>query len=373
MREPQPAKIQLLWSVPEPVLRGEQVSRPLVHRSLSLPLTAQQLGQVRADGNVNALRPALKAVFAQIEARQPRDLRFVRQAGGWVGQAQTGWKVNRDKTEAALLRAVQQGESSTNVSVALVAPRRSVAWAAGQGLAYIGTGTSSFTGSPEFRVHNVRVGASRVNGEWLAPGAEFNFNASLGPISASTGFRQGYVVTGNTLSVEDGGGVCQVSTTVFRAAFGAGLPITERHAHSYQVGYYGAPGLDAAVYAPAKNLRWRNDTAGFMLIQADWDVKAARLSVHLFGRPDGRTVQIGAPKLSGTRTAPPPTFIADSKMAAGTVRRIDMPAAGAQVTVARQIKFADGKLRREVVSSTYRAWGGVFAVPKGDSRLDTSN
>jgi vancomycin resistance protein YoaR len=366
---PQPTNIQLLWSVPEPVLSGGQISRPLVHRSLTLPLSTQQVSQVKTAGSVDLLRPALMPLYDQIEARKPRELRFFRQGKRWIAQAQTGWKVDRAATEAALLRAVQRGDSRSALSVRLVAPPRNVAWAAAEGLAYLGTGESSFAGSPDFRIENVRVGASRVHGRWVAPGAEFNFNASIGPISAGTGFRQGYVVTGNTLSVEDGGGLCQVSTTVFRAAFRAGLPITERHAHSYQVGYYGAPGLDAAVYAPAKNLRWRNDTAGVLLVQADWDIPAARLSVHLFGRPDGRQVQIGAPELSGTRTAPPPTFIADSKMAAGTVRRIDMPAAGAQVSVLRQIKFADGRTRQERLSSSYRAWGGVFAVPPGDARL----
>ncbi|MFB9994517.1 VanW family protein [Deinococcus oregonensis] len=355
--------------MPEPTLVGGQVSRPLIHRSLSLPLTVQQVNQVKTAGNLEALRPALRQVYAQVETRRAREIRFVRQGGRWIGQAQTGWKVDRAATETALLRAVDQGDTRSSLSVSLLAPVRNVAWAAAQGLAHLGTGESSFTGSPEFRVHNVRTGASRVHGVWVAPGAEFNFNAAVGSVSASTGFRQGYVVTGNTLSVEDGGGLCQVSTTVFRAAFRAGLPITERHAHSYQVGYYGAPGLDAAVYAPAKNLRWRNDTAGVMLVQADWDIRAARLSVHLFGRPDGRQVQIATPKLSGTRTAPPPTFISDSKMAAGTVRRIDMPAAGAQVAVARQVKFPDGRTRREVLSSSYRAWGGVFAVPPGDTRL----
>ncbi|UQN10063.1 VanW family protein [Deinococcus sp. QL22] len=380
---PRPTEIQLLWSVPEPLLQGGEVSRPLVNRSLTLPLTAQQVSAVqmntvqaegRADGQqsgggVETLRPTLETLYAQVEARQPREIRFVRQGNGWIGQAQTGWKVDRAATEAALLRAVRRGERRSTLSVNLVAPARSVAWAAAQGLAHLGTGESSFTGSPDFRVHNVRVGASRVHGLWMAPGAEFNFNRSIGAISANTGFLQGYVVTGNTLSIEDGGGLCQVSTTVFRAAFRAGLPITERHAHSYQVGYYGDPGLDAAVYAPSKNLRWRNDTAGVLLVQADWDIQAARLSVHLFGRPDGRQVQIGEPKLSGTRTAPPPTFIADPQMASGTVRRIDMPAAGAQVTVSRQIKFAGGRTRSENLPSTYRAWGGVFAVPPGDDRL----
>lgn len=362
--------IELLWSAPEPLLQGGQVSRPPVNRSLTLPLSAAQLAQVKASGTLQAVQPALQQVYAQVESRQPKEVRFALRGKEWIAQAQTGWKVDRARTEAALLAALGRDEPRSVLSVKLVAPARNVAWAAAQGMGHLGTGETTFAGSPEFRIQNIRVGASRVHGAWVAPGEDFNFNALIGPINADTGFRKGYVVTGNTLSLEDGGGICQVSTTVFRAAFRAGLPITERYSHSYQVGYYGAPGIDAAVYAPSKNLRWRNDTGRPLLVQASWDIPGARLSIDLFGRPDGRKVEIGTPDISGVQTSPPPTFIADATMAQGTVRRVDMPAAGAQVSVSRQISFPDGRVRREDLLSSYRAWGGVFAVPKGDPRLN---
>ena len=203
----------------------------------------------------------------------------------------------------------------------------------------------------------------------MAPGGTFDFNARVGQISRARGFAAGYVITGSTLSLEPGGGICQVSTTVFRAAYQAGLPITERHAHSYQIAYYDPPGLDAAVYAPSKNLRWRNDTAGPLLVQASWDLKGQTLRVDLFGRSDGRRVWVGTPRQSGAQLPTPPAYVADPALPPGETRRVDMPAPGRRVAVARQVRFSDGRVSRWETVSVYRPWGGVFAVHPQDPRL----
>ena len=359
------------WSVPEPRLTGERLERPLLHRSDSLTLSRAALDAARR-GSLDALRPQLSALYRRVEARTPRDVRFTAVAGQWQAQARTGWQVDREASERALLNVLRAGDNGAAwpLTVKLQAPARSVAWAQRQKMTLLATGTSGFAGSPSFRVQNIRVGASRVHGVWVAPGAELNFNALIGPVSAARGFAPGYVISGGSLSVEDGGGLCQVSTTVFRAAFRAGLPITERHAHSYQVGYYGQPGVDAAVYAPSKNLRWRNDTPGPLLVQAQWDLTGERLMVHLFGQDDGRRVSISAPAVRDARPAPEPTFLPDAALKPGEAKRIDMPSAGAQVRVTRQVKLPGGQVRRDEVNSRYRAWGGVFAVPPGDERLN---
>ncbi|WP_226991445.1 VanW family protein [Deinococcus gobiensis] len=369
---PAPAPAQtftLSLSVPEPVLVGGRAERPTVTRRYVLTLTPEQRAALRAGGSLAPLRVDLDRIYREVEARTPQDLRFVQEGDRWVGRAQTGWKVDRAATEAALRRAVGAGAGGSALNVALQAPERSVRWGQAQGLTHLAGGESSFAGSPAFRVQNIRVGASRVHGTWVAAGRSFSFNRAVGRIRAANGFVPGYVITGGTLSKEDGGGICQVSTTVFRAAYAAGLPITERHAHSYQVAYYGDPGMDAAVYAPSKDLRWRNDTGGPLLVQASWDVKAERLRVDLFGRSDGRQVKVAAPKISGSRLAPDPTFVADPALAAGETRRLDMPAPGARVAVVRQVRLKGGVVREDVTRSSYRPWGGVFVVAPGDQRL----
>ncbi|OLV18277.1 VanW family protein [Deinococcus marmoris] len=361
--------LELRWTVPEPRLVGGQVERPLLNMSATVDLSAEQFAQIRAAGNLNAARTALDKAYTGIDDRQPRDIRFRQVGKDWIGEARTGWKVDRAASEKTLLKAVLGGETRSTLTVALEAPARSVGWAAAKKIGHLASGQSSFAGSPDFRVHNIRTGAERVQGAWVAPGRTFSFNALIGPINSATGFQPGYVVTGNTLSTEDGGGICQVSTTVFRAAFNAGLPITERHEHSYLVGYYEEPGLDAAVYAPSKDLRWKNDTAAPLLVQTEWDLKAETLMVSLFGADDGRKVSISEPAISARKPAPDPTFMVDRALEKGAARRVDMPAAGMKAVITRTVTSTDGKQKKEDFVSRYKAWGGVFAVAPGDDRL----
>lgn len=367
---PEPATaLSLRWSVPEPQLISGRVVRPLVQGAAELAVSPEARQAARAEGSVAPLRSTLDELYGRLEARTPRDLRFTRVGGQWVGEARTGWTVDRAASDRAVLEAVRAGQTGSTLVIRLRAPLRSVRWAAAQGLGHVGSGMSSFAGSPDFRVHNIRVGARKLHGRWIESGASLDFNALIGRISAASGFRPGFVVTGTTLSLEDGGGLCQVSTTVFRAAMRAGVPIQERHAHSYQVGYYGEPGLDAAVYAPSKTLRWRNDFGSPLLLQTEWDMERGALQVHLFARPDGRRVSIGAPQVSGAVRPPDPTFLADPALKPGEARRVDMPAPGARVRVVRQVTRQGGTVQRDMTLSVYRAWGGVFAVAPGDERL----
>lgn len=352
--------ITLRLAAPEPLLIGSKVQRPLLERRFTL----------RGDGaNWEALAPQLRHVYARIEARQPREVRFGLQGGRWTARAQTGWKVDRATTEARLRGALKRGQAEVQVALRLQAPVRSVRWAQAQGLRHLASGQTGFVGSPDFRVQNIRVGSARVHGTWVQAGQSFDFNARVGRLTRANGFAPGYVITGETLSLEPGGGICQVSTTVFRAAYRAGLPITERHPHSHQVAYYGAPGLDAAVYAPSKNLRWLNDTGGPVLVQLSWNLKRQTLRADLFGRPDGRRVWVARPRSTAAGLPPPPAYVADAGVAPGETRRVDMPAPGSRTTVLRQVRYPGGRVIRRETVSLYRAWGGAFGVHPTDSRL----
>ena len=154
-------------------------------------------------------------------------------------------------------------------------------------------GESDFAGSPPNRVHNIKVGAARFHGLLIPPGQEFSFNQYLGPVSKDSGFLPELVIKENVTTPELGGGLCQVSTTAFRAALNAGLEITARRNHAYIVRYYGQPGLDATIYPPSTDLRFVNNTPGYILIQTN--IEGTKLTFNFWGTNDGRQVAIAGP------------------------------------------------------------------------------
>ncbi|MFC4456692.1 VanW family protein [Deinococcus sonorensis] len=365
---PGPARLRLVVVAPEPTLHEGRIEQTKLRRTLDLTLPATELAAWRSSGT--AIPAALRSLYRQLETRTPQDARFFPDAeGGWTARAQTGWTVNRAVTGARVRQALQDGGREVQVALRFTPPTRTVQRLLAAGVrGHIGSGRSAFTGSPAFRVQNIRVGSALLSGQLLQPGEVFDFNRALGPIQAGRGFVPGYVITGGTLSLEDGGGICQVSTTLFRAAYTAGLPIVERHAHSHQVAYYDPPGFEATVYAPTLNFRFRNDTAGALLVQASWNLKAQTLQFDLFG-VQRRVVSVSAPRVSGVIPASPPGFLADPRVAPGQAVRVDMPAQGATVRIERRITLPDGRVRHDQLLSRYRPWGGVFAVPPGDPRL----
>ncbi len=155
------------------------------------------------------------------------------------------------------------------------------------------SGQTDFAGSPRNRIHNITVGTARYHGLLIPPGHDFSFNEHLGPVTAEAGFKPELVIKHNVTTPEFGGGLCQVSTTLFRAAVQAGLDVTVRRNHAYAVRYYGTPGFDATIYPPYTDLRFTNNTPGYILIQAR--VEGTRLLFDFWGTPDGRTVAVDGP------------------------------------------------------------------------------
>jgi vancomycin resistance protein YoaR len=159
----------------------------------------------------------------------------------------------------------------------------------------IGEGTSNFKGSPKNRIHNVKVGAERFNGLLIKPGEEFSFVKNLGPVDADHGYLPELVIKKNVTEPEFGGGICQVSTTAFRAAIYSGLKITARKNHAYPVSYYNPQGMDATVYVPSPDLRFINNTPGYILIQTK--VEGTVLTFDFYGTDDGRKTTINGPRV----------------------------------------------------------------------------
>ncbi len=230
----------------------------------------------------------------------------------------------------------------------------------------IGSGTSLFYHSIPNRIHNVELASQRVNGILVKPGEEFSFDKYLGDVSKATGYATAYVIANGKTVLGDGGGVCQVSTTLFRAILNAGLPITERHAHAYRVGYYeedSPPGLDATVFYPSVDLKFVNDTGNYILIVSTIDTNELRLTYTLYGKKDGRTVSLSKPIVTGYSPAPPPLYQDDPTLPKGTTNQIDFAAAGSTATFRRTVKDKNGKVTiDENYTSRYAPWRAVFLV-----------
>lgn len=137
----------------------------------------------------------------------------------------------------------------------------------------ISEGVSYFPGSSSNRIQNIRVGTSRFNGVLIKPGEVFSFNKYLGEVSAAAGYAEGIVILENKEEKQYGGGLCQVSSTAYRAALLAGLPILSRTNHAFAVSYYtepfGVPGVDATIYLPNPDMQFKNDTGKHILIQTE--------------------------------------------------------------------------------------------------------
>ncbi len=158
----------------------------------------------------------------------------------------------------------------------------------------VAVGETTFAGSSDVRVHNVAVAASRFHGIVLAPGETFSFNKYLGDVSEETGFEEGLIIFGGRTIKGVGGGVCQVSTTAFQAAFYAGFPILERTPHGYRVGYYEqgeSPGMDATVFYPVVDFKFVNESPHYLLIETYTYERSQKLTFKFYSTGDGRTVE----------------------------------------------------------------------------------
>lgn len=227
----------------------------------------------------------------------------------------------------------------------------------------IGMGTSLFQGSIPGRIYNVELAASRISGAIVAPGDTFSFDQTVGDVSSFTGYKQAYVIVDGKTILGDGGGVCQVSTTLFRAALNAGLPIVERHAHAYRVEYYeedGPPGIDATVYVPTVDLKFRNDTGHYILIQSAVDPATLRLTFYIYGTSDGRKVSMTTPIVTNIVPAPAPLYTDDPTLPAGVLKQTDFAAAGATVTFSRTVTRGKDTLISETYTSNYQPWQAAY-------------
>jgi vancomycin resistance protein YoaR len=276
------------------------------------------------------------------------------------GSARFGKSILQDELKISIETAIENSSSETiEIPLETIMPEVTVP----ESLEKRGVtdllefGYTGFSGSPYNRIHNINHGIEIYNGHIVEKGAEFSFVDLLGPVDGAHGWREELVIVGDETKPEYGGGLCQVSSTMYRAALYVGLPISLRKEHSYAVSYYAYPngyGLDATVYQPWPDLRFINDTPGDILIQGYTDGSLAYFV--MYGTNDGRTVQMEGPTYYGY-TSPPETVTTYTDELEPGVRELDDHShTGFQVDWYRTITDGDGTAgEREYIHTYYEA------------------
>jgi vancomycin resistance protein YoaR len=242
--------------------------------------------------------------------------------------------------------------------------------------------SSYFFGSSEARIQNIEKAASEFHGLLVPPGATFSMAANMGDISLDNGYTEALIIFDGRTIEGVGGGVCQVSTTLFRTAFFAGFPINERYSHAYRVSYYektaanqrnsDLAGLDATVYVPLVDLKFTNDTPYWLLMETYVSRSAHRLTWKFYSTSDGRTMEWLTSGPVNVAKAKKPLYKLNTDLKAGEIRQIDYEADGADVRVERSV-FRDGILYfSDTFNTHYEPWRAIFEYGPGTEGIPES-
>jgi len=229
--------------------------------------------------------------------------------------------------------------------------------------ALLGEGSSKYAGSIPGRIHNLTLAAERTSGVLVPPNQIYSLNNAIGEISAATGYNSAYIISKGRTILGEGGGVCQTSTTLFRAVLNAGLPVVSRYPHAYRVHYYeedSPPGIDASIFQPSVDFQFKNDTPNYVLVQAYPDPANVSLTFRIYGTPDGRTVEMTTPVITSQSPPPAPFYQDDPNLAKGVVRQVESPAWGATVKFTRIVKRGEEIISDDTFVSNYQAWRAVY-------------
>lgn len=258
--------------------------------------------------------------------------------------------------------------SGMDYSVALdpevIAPEVSLATLDSLGLKeLVGTATTDYSGSPTNRKVNIDVGQKSLSGILVGSGDVFSTTTLLGVVDETTGYLPELVIKNNRTVPEYGGGLCQVSTTLFRAVLNAGLPITERTNHSYRVGYYErgvGPGLDATVYIPSPDLKWKNDFGSAVLVQAF--IKDNKVTFEIFGTKDGRVSTISAPTILEDIPVGSPIYTETDTLYKDEKKQIETAHNGAKTEVTYTVARDGKQIAKQIFKSYYKPWPAQYLV-----------
>lgn len=235
--------------------------------------------------------------------------------------------------------------------------------------------TTYFYGSTPPRMQNIATAAARFHGLLVPPNSIFSMADNIGDISLESGFTEALIIFGDRTIKGVGGGVCQVSTTLFRTVFFGGFPIIERWPHAYRVGYYemdasgnnrtNLVGLDATVYAPVVDFKFQNDTPYWLLMETYFDEAARTLTWKFYSTYDGRTVEWDTTGAQNIVKAPDPVYEENPELAKGEVKQVDYSADGADVSITRWVYRDGAVIYEDHIDTHYQAWAAVYQYGPG--------
>ncbi len=390
---PEPIPLVIRQTGPEPLdvsaLQAgvERMTRPLRVRagdvlfaldpadvSQVVTLTPTRAPDGTVDVRVTVNRELLRQKVATIAARYHRDpvnarLDYDPATDRFIVLAPSvnGWDLDVDAAVDAIARALEEGRDEVTVPAYVVRPAVPMD-ATPQELGIrevVGEGTTYFLGSSPARVRNIVRAAEAVRGVVIPPGEVFSFNEAAGAITAANGYEDSLIIWGDRTAVGIGGGVCQVSTTLYRAAFFGGMPIVERWNHGYIVSWYGEPGLDATVYSPYVDFKFRNATDAYLLVQPIVDTERGVLTFRLWGTAPGWEVEVSEPIQEDVQDPPPPVYQEDPTLPAGTIRQVEWPKPGMTVRITRTVRRGDTIIEQREFISRYQPWRAIYLYGPG--------
>lgn len=314
-------------------------------------------------------------------SRSPSDARFIfndetRQLE--VTQpAVIGRSLDVDATIQAINSRLVEGEHTLSVAVDITEPAV-MDHMTGEQLGIrelVSEQTTFFYGSSPARIQNIQIAASRFHGVLVPPGATFSMAEVLGDVSLDNGYAEALIIFGDRTIEGVGGGVCQVSTTLFRTVFFGGFPVAERHSHAYRVSYYELnaasqintrmAGLDATVFVPVVDFKFTNDTPHWLLMETYTNVPGRSLTWKFYSTSDGRSVEWDTTGLQNVVEPPDTVYQENPKLAQGETKQVDWAVAGADVTVNRTVLRDGGVYFSDKFSTHYVPWRAVIEYGPG--------
>ena len=357
-------------------LHSLTISEATLREWLRVQLVENEAGQAEYEIFYDevALRQWLDGIAPQI-AREPENARFyfddpTRQLVV-VEEHVNGRRLNIEATLAQFHAQVQTANRSIPLVVEEILPVvHSGITAEELGITeLVSERTTWFYGSSSERKHNIARSAANFYGIVIAPGEEFSFNKYLGDISEEDGYKPALIIYGGQTIEGLGGGVCQVSTTLFQAVFWGGYDLGSRLPHAYRVGYYDdgeGPGMDATVFTPLVDFTFTNNTEHYLLIENYYNQEFESLTFKIYSTGIGRRVEKSTPVFENVQPALANRWEYDATLDPGTLKQVEWAAEGARVIVERTVyNFADELRDQDVLVSNYIPWGNVYQYGPG--------